>query len=63
VRPRSARWSHQVRILNLDSHEMWLPFPDSLRFDWQVPREAALEHWFIDKGRELRRRSERTTTA
>ena len=29
---------------------MWLPFPDSLRFDWQVPREAALEHWFIDKG-------------
>jgi len=50
VRAAFGPVEHQVRIQNLDSRELWLPFQDSLRFDWQVPPEATMEHWFIEKG-------------
>jgi hypothetical protein len=41
---------HQVRIQNLDSKELWLPFQDSFRFDYAVPSGTALDHWYFEKG-------------
>jgi alpha-galactosidase len=35
---------------NLDSKEVWVPFQDSFRFDWQVDSQAPLEHWYVEKG-------------
>jgi melibiase-like protein/glycosyl hydrolase family 36 len=41
---------HQIRIENLDSQELWLPFQDSLAFDWQVDPQMSLEHLYVEKG-------------
>jgi alpha-galactosidase len=41
---------HQIRIENLDDHEVWLPFIDSIRLDWECDSRASLEHLYIDKG-------------
>ncbi|HEX7361784.1 MAG TPA: alpha-galactosidase [Bryobacteraceae bacterium] len=41
---------HQIRIQNLDSKELWLPFQDSFRFDYQVSSATELEHWYVEKG-------------
>jgi hypothetical protein len=41
---------HEIRIENLDSRELWLPFLDSFRFDWQCQTSDSLEHLFIEKG-------------
>jgi hypothetical protein len=41
---------HQIRIQNLDTKEVWLPFQDSFRFDYQIPAAVALQHWFVEKG-------------
>jgi hypothetical protein len=41
---------HQIRIQNLDSKEIWLPFQDSFSFDWRVEPDAPLEHWYVEKG-------------
>ncbi len=41
---------HEIRIENRDQHEIWLPLVPSLRFDWRVPPNAALEHFYVEKG-------------
>ena len=41
---------HQIRIVNLESHELWLPFQDSLAFDWEVDPHLSLQHVFVEKG-------------
>jgi hypothetical protein len=43
---------HRILIQNLDSRELWLPFQDSFRFDWQIEPQVPLEHWYIEKGAE-----------
>jgi hypothetical protein len=41
---------HQIRIENLDDHEVWLPLVDSIRLDWECDPRDPLEHLYIDKG-------------
>jgi hypothetical protein len=41
---------HQIRIENLDSRELWFPFQDSFQFDWRIPSQAPIEHWYVEKG-------------
>src|SRR6266849_4151380 len=41
---------HTVRIENEDSQELWLPFLDSFRFDWQLGPSVPLRHVYIEKG-------------
>lgn len=41
---------HQVHIENLDSRELWLPLQESFLFDWQVDRQTALGHLYVEKG-------------
>ena len=41
---------HEIRVENLDSRELWLPFLDSFRFDWQVNASDKLRHIFVEKG-------------
>jgi Glycosyl hydrolase family 36 C-terminal domain len=41
---------HQIRIENLDDHEIWIPMQDSLAFDWQVTPQTRLHHLFVEKG-------------
>jgi hypothetical protein len=41
---------HAIRIENLSGGELWLPLQDSIRFDWDVARDVALEQWFVEKG-------------
>jgi len=41
---------HQVRIENLDTTELWLPMPESWRFDWHVEPESSLRQLYIEKG-------------
>lgn len=41
---------HEIRVENLDSQEIWIPFQDSLAVDWQINPQAALEQVFVEKG-------------
>ena len=41
---------HRIRIQNLDARELWLSFQDSFRFSWSVRPEAALDHFYVEKG-------------
>ncbi len=41
---------HQIRIENLEAHEIWIPMQDSLAFDWQIDPHEQLEHLFVEKG-------------
>ena len=41
---------HQIRIENLDSHELWLPLQESFRFNFRVDPQAELEHVYVEKG-------------
>ena len=41
---------HEIRIENLEPHEIWIPMQDSLAFDWSVDPNTSLEHIFIEKG-------------
>ena len=41
---------HRIVVQNLSKVEYWLPIVDSLRLDWRVPGDAALQHLYIDKG-------------
>ncbi|HVT97157.1 MAG TPA: glycoside hydrolase family 36 protein [Acidobacteriaceae bacterium] len=41
---------HTVTIRNRSGVELWLPIPDSLHVDWQVPDSAELRNLYIDKG-------------
>jgi alpha-galactosidase len=44
---------HQIRIENLDDHELWLPLQDSIQFHWRVQSKSALEHIYIEKGADV----------
>jgi alpha-galactosidase len=41
---------HEIRIENLDNREIWIPFQDSLAFDWAIRPQDALEQHFVEKG-------------
>ena len=41
---------HVIRIENLDSREVWIPFIDSLRLEWKTKPGASFRHVYIDKG-------------
>jgi hypothetical protein len=41
---------HQIRIENLEKQEIWIPFQDSLAFNWQIDSQAPLEHLYVEKG-------------
>ncbi len=41
---------HQVRIENRDTGEIWLPLQNSFVFDWQIPAQDNLEHFYVEKG-------------
>ena len=41
---------HQIKIENLDSREVWIPFLDSIQLDWKVDPSVPLEHVYVDKG-------------
>ncbi len=41
---------HTIRLENLDSREVWLPFLDSFRYEWQVEPAVKLRQVFVEKG-------------
>ena len=41
---------HLIRIENRSGKEVWLPFQDSLVFDFSAPENAELRHFFVEKG-------------
>jgi len=41
---------HHISIENLDAKQVWLPFQDSFQFDFLVPGDSALKHFFVEKG-------------
>src|SRR5689334_21712436 len=41
---------HQIRIENLGHSDIWLPFLDSYQFDFAVTHNAALRHFYVEKG-------------
>ena len=41
---------HEIRIENLDDHEIWIPMQDSLDLDWQIDPQAPLRNVFVEKG-------------
>jgi alpha-galactosidase len=51
-RVRSSRGpiEHQITIENRDSREIWIPLQRSFAFDWLVPSDRRLEHFYVEKG-------------
>jgi hypothetical protein len=41
---------HQIRVESLDTHEVWLPFVDSIHLDWECAPEIALQQLYVEKG-------------
>jgi Melibiase len=41
---------HTILIQNLSNESVWLPLQPSVRFDWQIDRQAALERFWVEKG-------------
>jgi len=41
---------HTILIQNLSHDSVWLPLQPSIRFDWQIDRQAALERFWVEKG-------------
>src|ERR1700737_3530369 len=41
---------HQIKIENLDSREVWIPFVDSIQLDLTIDPSVSLEHFYVDKG-------------
>ncbi len=50
VRQAFGPIEHQIRIENLSSQEIWIPFQDSLAFDWKVDPQALLNQLYVEKG-------------
>jgi hypothetical protein len=50
VRAGHGPIEHTLLIQNLSSESVWLPLQPSVRFDWQIDREAALERFWVEKG-------------
>jgi alpha-galactosidase len=41
---------HRITVENLSGQEIWLPLVDSLSLDWQGLPDAALRHFYVEKG-------------
>jgi hypothetical protein len=41
---------HTILIENQSNESVWLPLQPSVRFDWQIDGEAALERFWVEKG-------------
>jgi alpha-galactosidase len=50
VRAQHGPVEHQIRIENLGDQEIWLPFVDSIRMDWQCDSSTALQEFYVEKG-------------
>ncbi len=50
VRQAFGPIEHQIHIENLSSHEIWIPFQDSLAFDWKIDPQAPLNQLYVEKG-------------
>jgi hypothetical protein len=44
---------HSLSIQNLGNEQVWLPLQPSLRFDWAVDPQAALQRFWIEKGADI----------
>ena len=44
---------HTVSIQNLGNEPVWLPLLPSLRFDWGIDPEAALQRFWVEKGADI----------
>jgi hypothetical protein len=51
-RVRAARGpvEHEISIQNQSPEEVWLPLQPSLRFDWSVDAQTALQRFWVEKG-------------
>src|SRR5215831_4801408 len=50
VRQAFGPIEHLIRIENLSSQEIWIPFQESLAFDWKIDPQAPLNQLFVEKG-------------
>ena len=50
ARARHGPIEHSILIQNLSNESVWLPLQPSVRFDWQIDRQAALERFWVEKG-------------
>jgi hypothetical protein len=50
ARARHGPIEHSIVIQNLSNESVWLPLQPSIRFDWQIDRQAALERFWVEKG-------------
>ena len=50
VRAAHGPIEHSIRIENLGETEVWLPLQDSIRFQFDVPREQSLRQFWVEKG-------------
>jgi hypothetical protein len=50
VRANFGPVEHRITLENLSDHEIWLPFIDSLRLNWQQAPGATLSHFYVEKG-------------
>ena len=53
ARADSGPIEHTLSIQNLGSELLWLPLQPSLRFDWEVDSQAALQRFWIEKGADI----------
>ncbi len=44
---------HTISIQNLGNEPVWLPLLPSLRFDWGIDPEAALQRFWVEKGADI----------
>src|SRR5581483_9222524 len=50
VRAEHGPVEHQIRIENHSASEVWLPLQPSFAFDWKIPAQSYLEHFYVEKG-------------
>ncbi|HWX34291.1 MAG TPA: glycoside hydrolase family 36 protein [Steroidobacteraceae bacterium] len=53
VRAGHGPIEHTLLIQNLSGESVWLPLQPSVRFDWQIDDEAALERFWVEKGADV----------
>jgi hypothetical protein len=53
ARARHGPIEHSILIQNLSNESVWLPLQPSVRFDWQIDRQAALERFWVEKGADV----------
>jgi len=50
ARAESGPFEHRITVENRGDKEIWLPLIDSLRLNWQVPVNAELNNFSVEKG-------------